>query len=232
MTTLTLQPDGTDGIDFNTNEGSPSTANNAAASFAVRSAANLRRIALLKFDVSSIPAGSTINSATLTLWTLASVGSTFTLNNILAANSAWIEAATWEYAVPSTVRWAGDSGGDAGTDGGCSVSGTDYSATSLGGFTNISGESADTQYDITLDVTQVTAWLTANYGFVIRSTAGSNGISSWRSSDYATDATKRPKLVIVYTEAGGDQAAHTLQIGGQFGVMVLPMGGANLVNIN
>jgi hypothetical protein len=199
--TLTLQPDGTAGIDTYVNEAAPTTAVGTQQTLSARSTGANRRNTLLKFDVSSIPAGSTINSATLTLWTAVSVGTTFTLNNILVANSAWVEGATWDYAVPSTVRWAGDSGADAGTDAGCTQSGTDYSATQLGTFTNVNAEAADTQYDITLSTAEVTTWLTANYGLVMRSTAGTAGINTFRSSDYATDATKRPQLAVDYTLA-------------------------------
>lgn len=203
MTTLTLQPDPTAGIDTYTIESNPTTVQTTNVALTVRSLAANRRISLLKFDVSSIPADSTINSATLTLWTAASTGVTITLNNILAANSAWIEGATWDYAVPSTIRWAGDTGADGGTDAGCSVSGTDFSATQLGAFTNVNAEAADTQYDIALTPAQVALWLTANYGFIMRVTAGATSVNSFRSSDYTTDATKRPKLVVDYTLAGG-----------------------------
>lgn len=235
MTTFTSQPDATAGIDGTHNEASPTSAGPTSVTINTHPGAGNRRFGMLKFDVSSIPAGAIVNSATLYLYNASTATSnrTFAVNSILVANSGWVEGFTWEYANPSTVRWAGDTGADAGTDAGGSVSGVDWDATALGTFTYTANDIADTEHAITLNVAQVQAWVDgANYGFILRRTDASGTLFQWRSSDYVTDITKRPKLVIEYTEAGGDQAARTIEIGGQFGVMTLPTGGAGLVNIN
>lgn len=207
MTTFTSQPDGTAGIDSSNQENLADTANNTAVAMSTIVTAGSRRQSLLKFDVSSL-AGFTVISATLYIYnlTVLSGNQTFTLNSILVANSGWVEGETWNYANPSTVRWAGDTGADGGTDAGCSVSGTDYNATALGTLTHTSNDPADTEYAITLNVAQVQAWVNgSNYGLVVRRTsAGSN--MQWRTSDYATDITKRPKLVIEYASIVGTAA--------------------------
>lgn len=231
MPTFTSQPDGTAGIDSSNQENLADTANSAAAAMSALMTAGSRRNSLLKFDVSSL-AGFTVNSATLYLYnvTVISGAQTFTLNSILAANSGWVEGQTWNYANPSTVRWAGDTGADGGTDAGCSVSGTDYNATALGTLTHTSNDPADTEYAITLNTAQVQAWVDgSNYGLVVRRTSA-GGNFQFRTSDYTTDATKRPKLVIDYTEPTADgPVARTIEIGGQFGMTQYQTGGAGLV---
>lgn len=155
---------------------------------------------LIKFDLSGIPAGSTIFSATLSLWTAQQRAGTGTVTayRILPANSAWTEAgATWNHAVHNTSHWAGDAGQDGGADAGCSVSGTDYSATTLGSTDFADGEVADTQHDIALNASEMQNMLAANHGMVLGRTAGTRYMEVW-SSDYAVDGTKRPKLVVYY----------------------------------
>lgn len=195
--TLTLQPDATAGLDTWVVE-SPADSNNGTdANLWVRGAAGVRRNSFIKFDVSSI-AGATVDSATLSLWNAETrpSGQVVVFHSILAANSAWTEGgATWDYAVASTTRWAGDSGADGGTDAGCSVSGTDYNATQLGSFSYVGGTAIDTEWPATLNTAQVQAWVDgSNYGLI----AVSSGILSMHSSDAAT-AGLRPKLVIEYT---------------------------------
>lgn len=200
MAIFTSQPDGTAGFDAFIIESTPDTANPTAATLDTVLTAGSRRLSFLKFDVSGL-AGAIVSSAVLHLWnvTVSATARTFELNSILVANSGWVEGVTWNYANPSTVRWVGDTGADGGVDAGGSVSGTDYNATLLGSFSSGISDPADTEYAITLNTAQVQAWINgANYGLVLRRTsAGAN--FQFRSSDYATDATKCPKLVITYT---------------------------------
>jgi hypothetical protein len=164
---------------------------------------------LIQFDVSTIPDTATIDSATLYLYKNASGGINHTgyLYPILSANSGWTEAgATWNH-TDGTGHWAGDAASDGGSDAGCTVSGTDYDATAAGSVSYVGADAADTEYAISIGTATVTAWLTANYGLVLH--AGDN-TEIFRSSDYTTDATKRPKLVVNYTEAGGTSTPMTL----------------------
>jgi hypothetical protein len=163
----------------------------------------LRRHILIKFDLSSIPGGATVSSGTLSLWWdggEATIG-TFYAHAILSANSAWTESdATWNYAVASTTRWAGDSGSDGGADAGCSQSGTDYNAAAMGS-TGWDNPADNEEIAISLNAAQVETMIANNYGFFIR--GDQDGIHDMHSSDAAApDAAYRPKLVIEYTTAG------------------------------
>lgn len=235
MTTFTVQPDASAGIDGFNNEASPSGTGTTGASLNTQpAAAGARRFAFIKFDVSSIPAGVTVSSATLYLYNATVVAGTraFAVNSVLAANSGWVEGLSWDYANPSTVRWAGDTGADGGSDAGGSVSGTDWNATALGTFNYAASDPADTEYAVTLNTSQVEAWINgANYGLVLRRTDATAALFAFRSSDYTTDITKRPKLVIDYTVAGGDVAARTIIIGAP-GIQLQSAGGAGIMNIN
>lgn len=203
--TLTLQPGVSDGTDTRLLEATPTTAGDTATSIDTNPVPASRRLSLLKFDLTSLPAGATVTSATFTVWNVTNTAATKTIDlyAILAANSAWIEGATWDYAVPSTVRWAGDAAANGGTDAGCSVSGTDYNASVIGTFTYPTSTAADTQFDITLNTAMVQAWVNgANYGMVMNRPDVENRLIAFRSSDYVTDTTKRPKLVVNYTYLG------------------------------
>lgn len=158
----------------------------------------VRRNTLIKFDLSSL-AGKTITSVVLSLWasTTQPNPGTFKIHRILAANALWGEmTATWSREDwDADNPWAGDVGSDGGADAGCSVSGTDYSATEMGSFTT-SGQVANTEMQVTLNATEFTAMIGANYGMiVIPSTAN---LFTFRSRNYST-ATRRPKLTVSYT---------------------------------
>lgn len=201
MTTLTLQPDATAGIDTYVTSGTP-TQNNATSSTLSMRSGSQTRTAFMKFDLSTIPAGSVILSATLYLWNATQFTNIITFARILAANSGWTEAgATWEYANSATsLRWAGDTGADAGTDAGCTVSGVDFSATDLGAFSTDIGHAVNTQYAASLNTAEMELMLANNYGICARGSAASS--HTFRSSDYTVDTTLRPKLVIVYEAPG------------------------------
>lgn len=209
MATYTSQPDATAGIDGIASEAAPTSSGATSQSVNTNNASGFRNYFYIKFDLSSIPAGSTVSSAILSLWNSGTNTQNRTLNvfSILSANSGWVEGLTWNYAVPSTVRWAGDTGADGGSDAGGSVSGTDYNGTAIGSFTYTANNPADTEHQVTLNNAAVEAWINgANYGMVIIRNDTVNSNLGLRTSDYATDGTKRPKLVIEYTAPGGQPA--------------------------
>jgi len=198
MTTLTLQPAAAAGIDTSVQEGNADTNYGTDAQIDVLGFASVRSNGLLKFDLSGIPAGAEIISATLSLFGLGG-GSNGTLNifRILAANSGWTEdGATWNYANSANeTRWAGDAASNGGTDAGCSVSGTDHSATTMGQISH--SHTADTEGSTELDLDEFALMWANNYGMVIKDSTASATTKQPASSDNPT-AGRRPKLVIEY----------------------------------
>lgn len=194
--TLTLQAAEGTAIDTYVQEAAPANIATTVTSFSVNGAAGARRNALFKFDLSSL-AGETVTRAVLQIAniTVSVAHQTFLVHAILAANSAWVEGANWNYAVPSTVRWAGDTGADGGTDAGCSVPGVDYNATPMGEIAYLKNSPAGTIHEINLDVAQMQALVAANHGILIRRPI--SGIFSFHSSGSAT-ADLRPKLIVEY----------------------------------
>jgi Disaggregatase related repeat len=207
---LTLQPDGAAGKDaliysdaattnYGTNVDCYLGDVSASASHALR--------ILIAFDVSGVPAGATVNSATLSLWEFAAGvaggGPASWAANVHRVLVNWVEAqATWN------ILSTGNNWGTAG----CSNA-TDRSATpsailtldgaAAAGFVSWSGAGL---------VADVQAWVdgtATNYGWLLTAPGaeflGTTPLAynQFYLSDYTTDAAKRPKLVIAYTEAGG-----------------------------
>lgn len=160
---------------------------------------------IIWWDLSSIPAGSTVNSATLTLYQAGSAAAnafTLTAYNIKSGNSGWIEGTKnnatagtgepcWTYYGYNTVNWAGSVG--------MGTAGTDYDTTNIGTATGNRSDANGTAYAISLTAATVAAWLgnSANYGIKVVTSSGCGAIAS---AENAT-STSRPKLDIDYTEA-------------------------------
>lgn len=203
--TLTLQPDAAAGVDTWTVENSPTISSANNTTIGVLATAGSRRISLVQFDLSGLPVGATTVSASLTLTNAAQIvgaGANATIHRILAANTGWIEGCTWNFADGGGVtdRWAGDAGADGGADAGCSVSGTDYAAASMGTIP-FDDRAQNVAFDAAvLDATEFGSMWAANYGMVF--VGGDASIRRVYASDEAT-AGYRPKLVIDYTVGGG-----------------------------
>lgn len=166
------------------------------------------RHGLLLFDVSSI-AGGTVTSATLYICIITTYpyDRGFAVHSILAANSGWAEDANWDYAdgASASVRWAGDTGNDGGSDAGCSVSGTDYNASALGTGTYTANDPAGTAIAFALNVAQVQAWVDgSNYGLLLRATDPTQNPELITSDN--EPAANRPRLVIEYTSGAATGA--------------------------
>lgn len=142
--------------------------------------------ALLKWDLSSIPAGKTVTNVTLTFNV---VDSSANVYELYALRRDWTETvATWNKAT-STVNW---------TTAGASNTSSDRENTILG---TISASTTGTK-TITLTaagIAKVQSWInspSSNYGFIIQDYANSDGLDI--NSSEATTVTQRPIITITY----------------------------------
>lgn len=199
--TFSSQP-GATGNDTMTHEGAGNVNWGSGGTFALNTAAGQRRIGLIRFDLSGMESGATITSATMGLYNESAIsGKTITVYPILTANSSWGEGvSTWNYeSTTDSSRWAGDAASNGGTDAGCSVSGTDYRASSIGSFT-LAASSLNT---FALAAADVQTWYGgSNYGMAVVKTTADSDIPSFTTSEGST-AGNRPNISIEYTTAGG-----------------------------
>jgi hypothetical protein len=156
----------------------------------------MRGNGLLKFDLSGIPGGATIDSATLYLYGVVAGNGTFDIYRILPANGTWTEAeAMWNYQADNSFRWVGDTDNDGGVDAGASVKGEDYSSDMLGQMAFVGTDGTENQ--VALDLTEFAAMIADNYGMIIMDNGSSATYKYPATSDHVT-AARRPKLVVYY----------------------------------
>jgi len=151
----------------------------------------------IKFDLSDIPAGATINSAVLSI--RASVDNstnarTFRVYRVLRA---WTEAGiTWN-------KYDGIS--DWGTAG-CSNTTTDREAADIGSRAFTATETLNEFKDLTLTASAIQEMITGgaftNNGFLIQADTESADNYGFNSSENGTEG-NNPKLVVTYTSGGG-----------------------------
>ena len=194
--TLDVTPDATAGMDTWLFQGEPTNSKAAFVTLPVDNIADYQKRPVLQFDLSTITAGSTINSAALHLFVAAAYewdGFTLKVHRILSGNSGWTEAgAVWNYKV-GTTAWAGSAG--------CATSGTDYAATAIGSEAIEANEAVGTEHTIALNTTEFASMLAANYGMVMFQPAGTRSEYGFDSSD-STTAGERPRLVVDWTASG------------------------------
>ncbi len=142
--------------------------------------------ALMKWDLTSIPAGKTVTNVTLT-FNITDVSSN--VYELYALRRAWTETvATWNKAT-STVNWSTAGASNTTSDRETAILGT-LSASATGSKT------------ITLTaagIAKVQAWIntpSTNNGFIIEDYANSDGLDL--SSSEATTITQRPIITITY----------------------------------
>lgn len=144
---------------------------------------------LLRWDLASIPIGSTLQSVTLTVRVTNATNHAYALQ---ALTREWAEgAATWQRAT-ATTSWevAGAKGA------------TDRNTTALGSLQ----ASALGTYTVTLNaagVARVQQWVDApasNFGFILASTSNTDGLDL--ASSEAATVTDRPQLAVTYLPPG------------------------------
>jgi len=194
---FSVQPDATDGMDTRLISSAATSnfgTNNELNAGEYKSGTNDIRRSLIKFNLSSIPSGATLDSVTLSLWTI-TAGSTYANNNrtirVYRTKRNWVESqATWN------VYSTGNSWSAAGgfhTD--------DCEQTAIGSADLTTSIAANKQVDFTLTPTSVSG-LDLGYGWLIKADTETDDLYAFKSSDHVTSA-ERPKLSITYTLASG-----------------------------
>lgn len=179
---------------------------------------------LIRFDISSIPSGSTVDSAQLTFrceqedsTTDHGVGAHRALTQFYEGNKNGVapdpgqDGSTWDLRnANGSVAWAGGAGGAAGSD--WVASATDS--------VSITGTGASFDWDVQADVAAWVAGMATNYGWWIINTdeVTTNSRKWFTSSDGATPA-NRPKLTVVYTEAAAGGGAKQVIMPGQLNTL-------------
>ncbi|MBD3203388.1 DNRLRE domain-containing protein [Candidatus Woesearchaeota archaeon] len=195
------QPDAAEGKDTQLS-GSNADTNYGSAEFSysigVNGASDILR-ALIEFNLSEIPSGSTCNQATLSLYSNYLDANAYNdpgkIYELRSGRSAWVEGeATWnDYASGSS--W---------TTGGADSVTEDRLVASIATFN--APASSGNWVNISLNTTDVEDWFgdsNENYGLIIIMDDETTGWTkvSFRPSDYAADVSLRPKITINYTEA-------------------------------
>lgn len=155
------------------------------------------RRSLIFTDLSIIPAGSIIHSATLTMHfinaNLANNNRTFDVFRVIRN---WVEMeATWNIA-RTGVSWG---------TAGCGSTTTDFVNTSIGSFACTTGMAVGLK-DIPLSTSEISAIVnrTVTYeGFILRMRTETDDAYIWASREDTTPE-RRPRIVINYTPPGSE----------------------------
>jgi len=192
--TLVLQLDAAEGLDTYIYGGSKNANFGTAIEMGVGEDNNTNnRVArsLLKFDLSTIPANATINSAVLSLWTSSNLSSNTRTIRVYRLNRAFNETqATWSIAATG-ISWqtAGASGVN------------DRESTSIGSVMILNNEAPNIEKPIVLTPAKIQEMVNGtfpNRGFIVVADTELDDRFNYKTSDSAT-ANQRPKLVIQYT---------------------------------
>jgi hypothetical protein len=203
--TLTLQPDATAGVDVQIDSSGPTKnmgINTQLQAGEYNVVAAIMR-SLIKFDLSSIPAGSTVQSASLFLWAEFDFSDNARTCRVYRQKRAWLEGtrsnvvdspatgATWiRYDLTNNWQTAGGFGADDCEQTDCGS--RDFTATET------LGEMKEFVLTPALIQEMIPGGSWTNNGFLIKMDTENNDLYGFVSSDSAT-AGQRPKLVIVYT---------------------------------
>lgn len=193
--TYTSQPDETGGFDNWIQSNAATTNNGTDTEIRVGESSTVAAVwrGLIKFDLTSIPSGSTTSSNILSLWIFADDSSNArdfkafrVLRNWSEGNSTWNN---YDTGSAWTTAGAGSDGND--TDLTTAWATVAYTAT----------ESVGTEKQYSLSTTEFDKFLNStytNYGWLIKADTENNDAYRHDSSSSATSS-ERPKLVVTYT---------------------------------
>ncbi|MEY4604181.1 MAG: hypothetical protein RIT43_1473 [Bacteroidota bacterium] len=190
--TLTLQPDAVSGKDAFINSLQPTTPSGASQDLSAiawtNSGSPVTVRGLIKFDLSSIPQGSLVNSATLYLYHNPSSSNTSAQHQSLSgSNEGVIRRITSEWD-ENTVNWN-----------------TQPTATAVNevGIPQSVSATQDYVLDVTPLVQDMVSFPTSSFGFQIRLVTEDYYRSLIFASSDQSDPTNHPKLVVNYTDVSG-----------------------------
>lgn len=198
--TLTLQPDGANGVDCMAVQAGPANNYGTTTTFNASGVAGSAQKGLIRYPgLSVIPVSALVSSAILRLRCESESNATDIGVAVHRALTEWFEggkagtapdagenASTWNLRnANGSVAWAGGAGGGAGSD---------YATTATDSET-ITGAGVDFEWDVTADVQAFVNGTATNWGWWLVATG--NSLKRFASSDNAT-AANRPELVIDY----------------------------------
>lgn len=188
VTCTTLQPNATTGKDAYIKQEKPDERRGGDSELSIKTETGKLERSLLQFDLSSLPAGATVNSATLSLYVKAASGGAVTIN-ARGLTADWTESeVTWKARNKAANQLWTTQGGDFGA--------------------TVSSTSVDDTKDVWRSwnvATLVTGWLSnpaSNFGVILESPVTNPKTDKvFKSSDDGTSA-QRPKLEVCYSTGG------------------------------
>jgi hypothetical protein len=165
--------------------------------------------ALLKFDLSALPAGAQIVSAVLSLYLQSNQADLARIFRVFRQKRAWVsDQATWNnWATLQPWQTAGGFGAN------------DCEQTDIGSLSVPAADAPGTAHAFTLTAAKVQEWLSgafANNGLLLKADTETDDLHFWWSGDTVAVPALRPKLVITYTlgeaSALGDQPGYDLTL--------------------
>lgn len=199
--TLVLQPDGIAGLDtyiYNGSKNANYGSNGVMGVGEDNNANNRFARSLLKFDLSSIPANATINSAALSLWTDTDLSSNNRTIRVYRLKVPFNEMqASWN-ASATGVNWQ--------TPGASGLN--DRESIDIGSVLILNNEPLNLEKQIVLTPSKIQEMVNGSFvnrGFIIVADTELNDRFNYKTSD-STSASQRPKLVIQYTLPSGTPA--------------------------
>lgn len=153
---------------------------------------------ILIFDLSSIPSGATITSATLSLYWYYPAGATRTNSTVVGV---YRPRYSWN---PSYVCWTNRASGTAWTNAGgdwYDSAGVSQGSTPFDSVTFAAATVPDNafhDFDVTALVQAYVNGTYSNYGFLLKASAENSNYIAFYSKEYSS-ASMRPKLTVTYT---------------------------------
>lgn len=198
---LVIQPDAAAGVDTWIDDNNPDENNGINRDLLIgdyRGGSATQR-ALLDFDVSAIPAGSTITAATLSIYQRRQSNSSTPELGVYPAVSAWTEGSGNGNATGDGASWDTRDGVTPWTTGGGDFDAVVATAVAPG------VRRVWVDFDIAALTQEWVDGARVNDGFFIRKTAegSASDYKTYCSSDYTRNPSLRPKLVVEYVPPAG-----------------------------